>query len=131
MRVPSSTPAGTETDRVRSRCTRPAPPQTLHGFRTVRPLPPQVGQVRSIRKKPCCARTLPAPWQVPQVVAEAAPLSDPEPLHASQDTEDGTFMVFFTPAKASSSPISRLVRRSAPRPEGWRGRRPPPPKRPN
>jgi hypothetical protein len=98
----------------------------------VRPLPPQVGQVRSIRKKPCCARTLPAPWQVLQVVAAAAPLSDPVPLHASQDTEEGTVMVFFVPLKASSSPISTLVRRSAPRPEpGAAAVRLPPPKRPN
>ena len=66
------------------------------------------------------------------LVAEDAPPSEPVPLHASQDTEEGTVTVFFAPAKASSSPISMLVRRSAPRPEAWRCRRPPPPpKRPN
>ena len=60
-------PAGIATCSVRSRCTVPAPWQIRHGLRITRPWPPQVGQVRSTRKKPCCARTLPAPWQVAQV----------------------------------------------------------------
>ncbi len=72
MRVPSSTPAGICTDRVRSRGTVPAPAQTRQGLRITRPEPPQVGQVRSTRKKPCWARTLPAPPQVGQVSAPAA-----------------------------------------------------------
>ena len=69
MRVPSSTPGGIVTCRLRSRCTVPAPWQILHGLRITRPWPPQVGQVRSTRKKPCCARILPAPLQVGQVSA--------------------------------------------------------------
>src|SRR3954471_5563255 len=97
MRVPSSTPAGIDTLRVRSRCTRPAPWQTLQGFLMIRPAPLQVGQVRSIRKKPCCARTLPAPRQVGQVCAAALPASAPLPLQASQLTEDGTRTVFLVP----------------------------------
>ena len=40
------------TERVRSRWTRPEPPQDRQGSASVRPLPWQVGQVRSIAKKP-------------------------------------------------------------------------------
>ena len=58
MRVPSSTPAGIATCSVRSPCTVPLPWQTLQAFLITRPAPPQVGQVRSTRKKPCCARHL-------------------------------------------------------------------------
>ena len=56
MRVPSSTPAGTLTDRVRSRVTRPAPAQ--------------FGQVRSIEKKPCVARERTLSVNVPAGVEE-------------------------------------------------------------
>ena len=45
------------------------------GVAITRPVPPQVGQVRSTRKKPCCARTLPAPPQVGQVVVARAACS--------------------------------------------------------
>ena len=40
-------------------------------------------------KKPCCARTLPWPWHMPQVVGDA-PSAAPEPLQVSQATEVGT-----------------------------------------
>src|SRR5664280_3892639 len=82
MRVPSSTPAGTLTDSVRSRVTRPAPPQRSHGLSIVTPRPPQVGQVRSMAKKPCWARTRPWPAQVLQVVG-LEPVLAPEPPHVS------------------------------------------------
>ena len=42
------------------------------------PRPWQVGQVRSIEKKPCAARTRPVPWQVAQVVGLVPGLA-PEP----------------------------------------------------
>src|SRR5207245_88738 len=61
MRVPSSTPAGMLTESVRSFCTCPLPRHALQGLRTNWPRPWQLGQVRSMVKKPCCARTLPAP----------------------------------------------------------------------
>ena len=65
MRVPSSTPAGMFTASDFSFCTRPAPRQTGQGSAITWPAPWQVGQVRSTVKKPCCARTLPAPPHVP------------------------------------------------------------------
>src|SRR3546814_3164993 len=67
----------------------PAPPQTLHGFSITRPAPPQVGQVRSMVKKPCWARTLPWPLQVGQAIG-CWPASAPEPSQASQAIEVGT-----------------------------------------
>ena len=106
MRVPSSTPAGIATCRLRSRCTVPAPWQTLHGLRITRPRPPQVAQVRSIRKKPCCARTLPAPLQVGQVSAERLLSSEPDPLQASQATRVATRRSTLVPANASARSIS-------------------------
>ncbi len=114
MRVPSSTPAGIATCSVRSRCTVPAPWQIRHGLRITRPAPPQVGQVRSTRKKPCCARTLPAPWQVAQVSAGAFLSSDPVPVQASQTTRVGTRRLTLTPANACTRSISTAWRMSAP-----------------
>ena len=63
--------------------TRPWPPQAWHGFSITWPRPLQVGQVRSMVKKPCCARTLPWPRQVGQVTG-CEPVSAPVPLQASQ-----------------------------------------------
>src|SRR5271170_7932373 len=86
MRVPSSTPAGTLTESVRSLVTRPAPEHLSHGFSIVCPRPLQEGQVRSMAKKPCCARTRPWPPQVLQVTG-LEPARAPEPAQASQATE--------------------------------------------
>src|SRR6056297_341086 len=88
MRVPVSTPAGMLTDSAFSFSSRPDPPQTRQGFLTIWPTPPQVGQVRSTVKKPCCARTFPMPEQVGQVCGSAPP-SAPEPLQASHWTAVG------------------------------------------
>ena len=74
MRVPSSTPAGMLTDSVRSRVTRPAPAQALQGSSMISPRPWQVGQVRSIEKKPWLARTRPWPPQVGQAARLGAGL---------------------------------------------------------
>ena len=78
MRVPSSTPAGTFTESVFSFCTRPDPLHERQGFSITWPDPPQPGQVRSMVKKPCWARTLPIPRQVGQVIGRE-PASAPEP----------------------------------------------------
>ncbi len=107
MRVPVSTPCGMLTDSDRSFWTRPAPAQALQGFLMIWPSPAQVGQVRSTVKKPCCARTLPMPEQVGQVVG-SAPASEPEPWQTSQVTEVGTLIVFWRPLYASSRLIRRL-----------------------
>ena len=107
MRVPSSTPAGTLTDSVRSRVTRPEPEHLSQGFSMVWPRPWQDGQVRSMAKKPCCARTRPWPPQVRQVTG-FEPARAPDPEQASQLTEVGILMVAFLPWKASSRVISRL-----------------------
>ncbi len=77
------------TDSVRSRVTRPAPLQDGHGVSIVSPRPWQVGQVRSMVKKPWLARTLPMPPQVRQVVGEVPALA-PEPEQLSQVTLVGT-----------------------------------------
>ena len=114
MRVPSSTPGGIATCSVRSRCTVPAPWQMRHGLRITLPWPPQVGQVRSIRKKPCCARTLPAPWQVAQVSAARALSSEPVPVQASHATRVGTRRFTLVPVKASVRSISTAWRMSLP-----------------
>ena len=72
MRVPSSTPAGTLTESVRSRVTRPAPAHSAQGSSIdLRRGPWQGGQVRSMAKKPCCARTRPWPPQVVQARARS------------------------------------------------------------
>src|SRR5271167_4832899 len=107
MRVPSSTPAGTLTDSVRSRVTRPEPPQRSHGLSIVWPRPWHVGQVLSIAKNPCCARTRPWPAQVLQVVG-FDPAFAPEPEQVSQVSEVGSLIVAVLPRKASSRVISRL-----------------------
>ena len=46
-------PGGMLTARVFSRCRGPLPPHWRHGFLMTRPVPWQVGQVRSTVKKPC------------------------------------------------------------------------------
>ena len=130
MRVPSSTPAGMATCRVRSPWTVPFPWQTLHAFRMTRPVPPHVGQLRSTRKKPCWARTLPAPRHVPHVEFSRDRVSDPVPSQTSHLTRVGTRSCFFTPAKASTMSISTWVRRSAP-PRGLRPRPDMSPNRPS
>ncbi len=107
MRVPSSTPAGMLTCSVLSLRTRPAPPQVQQGSLITRPMPWQVGQVRSMVKKPCWARTLPAPWQVEQATGWAPP-APPVPLQLSHGAEVGTVMVAVLPLKASSRLISML-----------------------
>src|SRR5210317_2602912 len=129
MRVPVSTPAGMFTLSARSFSVRPCPPQDLHGFLMIWPIPEQVGQVRSTVKNPCVARTLPMPEQVGQVVGSDPP-SAPVPLHGPHWVVDGTVIVFCAPPKASSSVMRMLYRRSDPR--ELRVRPPPPPmKSPN
>ena len=107
MRVPVSTPAGMLTLSVRSLRTRPAPAQAGQGFLMIWPRPPQVGQVRSTVKKPCCARTLPCPEQVGQVEGSEPP-SAPVPWQASQAALDGTVIVACRPWNACSSVSLRL-----------------------
>src|SRR6516164_3132754 len=89
MRVPSSTPAGILTDKVRSLTTRPEPLQAAHASLMISPRPWQEGQVRSMVKKPWLARTLPAPLQVGQE-AGCVPGLAPEPLQLAQVTLEGT-----------------------------------------
>ncbi len=107
MRVPSSTPGGMSTLSVRSFCTWPVPLQALHGFLITLPVPRQVEQLRSMVKKPCCARTLPMPEQVGHCSA-LWPGSAPTPPQASQATALGTLISAARPLKDSSREISRL-----------------------
>src|SRR5271170_4031910 len=88
MRVPSSTPGGMFTDKVRSRVTRPDPAHEPHGLSIDWPRPWQFGQVRSIVKNPWAWRTLPAPPHIGQVFG-LVPALAPEPEQASQVTEVG------------------------------------------
>src|SRR3954463_10952010 len=99
MRGPSSTPAGTLTDSVRSRVMRPAPPQLGHGSSITSPRPWQLGQVRWIEKKPCAARPGPYPPQVGHCFGFEPALA-PEPAQTSQVTEVGILIVAPLPWKA-------------------------------
>ena len=107
MRVPSSTPAGIDTDSVFSFCTRPDPWQVAQGLSITWPWPWQVAQVRSMVKKPCWARTRPRPWQVGQLTG-LEPLAAPVPEQVSHAAAVGTRTVACLPAKASSSVMSML-----------------------
>jgi len=53
MRVPSSTPAGTETSMMRSWGTRASPLHLPQGPAMMRPTPLHLGQVRATLKKLC------------------------------------------------------------------------------
>ena len=88
IRVPSSTPAGMFTVSVRSRVTRPDPPQESQGSSITSPRPWQLGQVRSMVKKPCWARTRPIPPQVGQPRGFEPGLA-PVPLQASTSDRGG------------------------------------------
>ena len=66
----------------------------------ISPRPWQVGQVRSMVKKPWLARTLPCPPQVAQVLG-LLPALAPVPEHVSQETLDGTRIWAVLPVKAS------------------------------
>src|SRR4029077_1680396 len=104
---PSSTPLGMLTDSVRSRVTRPPPPQTLQGSSITWPRPWHVGQVRSRVKKPSACRFWPAPPQLAHgfgLVPALAPL----PEQASQVTDVGMRICAVLPVKASSRLISIL-----------------------
>ena len=57
--VPVSTPAGIVTEIVFCYLTCPVPLHFKHGFLMDEPSPPQVGQGRSIEKKPCVDLTFP------------------------------------------------------------------------
>jgi len=80
IRVPSSTPAGMDTESFRVSGVLPWPRQSPHGSEIICPLPLQLWQARSTIKKPCCARTLPCPWQVVHVDG-LVPFLAPEPEH--------------------------------------------------
>ena len=98
MRVPSSMPAGMLTESVRVSLTRPAPAHFVQGSDTTSPRPWQVGQVRSMWKKPpWLARTRPAPPQVGQVFG-LVPGFEPEPEQMSQVTLVGTSTSTVLPA---------------------------------
>ncbi len=83
MRVPSSTSPGILTDSLRRLRARPSPLHIRHGSAMTSPLPRQVGQPRSTTKKPCCARTLPAPPHEPQVRAQSDEFVQPRPRQVS------------------------------------------------
>lgn len=73
----------------------------------INPRPWHTGQVRSMVKKPCAARTLPWPLQCRQVDMPVPGLA-PEPSQVVQPTSVGTSISTVRPRKASSSVISRL-----------------------
>src|SRR3989344_2507565 len=69
MRMPSSMPAGIFTSNVFCFLSLPWPWQVVHGSGMILPVPRQCGQVCCTLKKPWRICTVPAPWQVPQVLA--------------------------------------------------------------
>ena len=95
------------TESERSCVVRPVPEHLAQGDLITWPRPLQVGQVRSTEKKPCAARTRPAPPQVAHVEAWVPGLA-PEPEHSVQETAEGTRICAVFPAKASSSETSIL-----------------------
>src|SRR5581483_7076144 len=97
MRVPSSMPAGMFTDSLRSSVIRPEPEQAGQGSATTSPRPWQLGQVRSIEKKPCAARTRPWPSQVGQVFGDEPRLA-PVPEQVLQTILVGTSISAVLPA---------------------------------
>src|SRR5262245_23715806 len=107
MRVPSSTPAGIFTESVRSFTTRAVPLQAEQGSLMISPRPWQEGHVRSMVKKPCEARTLPAPEQVGHEEGWVPALA-PLPEHVSHVTLVGTRIWAVLPAKASRRETSML-----------------------
>jgi hypothetical protein len=107
MRVPSSMPEGMFTESVRSSVTRPCPEHFAQGSLIVWPRPWQVGQVRSIEKKPWLALTRPEPEHMAHVTGWV-PGFAPEPEHSVHAMEDGTRICAVLPVKASSSVISML-----------------------
>ena len=88
IRSPTSTPAGTFTDRVLCLSTRPAPAQALQGSAITSPRPRQRGQVCCNEKNPWDTRTCPAPLQSGQALA-AVPVFAPEPPQSSQPASTG------------------------------------------
>ena len=72
---PLSMPAGTLMVAVRFTRVRPEPPQEVHLSVITLPLPPQVGQVRTVVIQPPLVRIWPVPWQVWQVVGEVPGLA--------------------------------------------------------
>ena len=71
------------------------------------PRPWQVGQVRSMAKKPCWARTRPWPAQVRQVVG-LEPALAPVPEHASQAMDVGSLIVA-SPAPSAHDVAEQVV----------------------
>jgi hypothetical protein len=69
------------------------------------PLPWQVGQVCWMLKKPWRICTVPAPWQLVQVIG-LVPGFAPLPLQVSQVSYDGMRICVSLPCAASSSVIS-------------------------
>src|SRR5262245_29414868 len=96
MRVPSSMPAGILTESLRSSVVRPAPRHSGQGSEMTEPRPREVGQVRSIEKKPCAARTRPAPSQDGHVLGEEPGL-EPLPEQVLQVILVGTSMAAVLP----------------------------------
>ena len=92
---------------MRSRVTRPEPPQDAHGLSITWPRPWQFGQVRSSVKKPWAWRILPWPPHIGQAFG-LVPALAPVPEQASQVTDVGMRICAVLPTKASSSVISML-----------------------
>ena len=78
-------PAGTFTVTVRFLRTRPVPPQEEHLSVITLPVPPQVGQVRTVVIQPAEERIWPVPLQAEQVLA-LVPGFAPEPEQVSQSS---------------------------------------------
>ena len=108
-----SIPAGTFTFKVRFLRTRPLPPQPVHLSITTLPLPPQLGQVRTVVIHPLEERIWPVPWQAAQVVG-LVPGFAPFPLQVSH-TSLRLISKLFSQPRAASSKVSRSsYRRSFP-----------------
>ena len=105
--MPSSTPAGTLTESVRSLVTRPEPAHLSHGFSIVCATAVTRGTGALDGEEALLRPTRPWPPQVLHVTG-LEPGRAPEPAQASQASDVGMRTVAVLPPNASSSVISRL-----------------------
>ena len=98
---------------VRGARTCPDPLHVLHGCSTTEPVPPHLGHVWRIWKKPLPPITAPRPWHVGHVT-RFYPLAAPVPWQSGHWSGTVSFIVRSLPNTASSKSISISIVMSEP-----------------
>src|SRR3954467_15154604 len=114
MRCPSSTPAGTRMDNLRSDSAWPEPPQVAHGSSMSTPRPRQLRHGSANANAPCDVDTCPAPLHTLQVRGDVPGLA-PLPWHVGHTPGDESRTGTVTPCTASAKSIDTSDSTSAPR----------------